>query len=74
MLGPCKCRYTPSCSSYFEKAVMRFGIIRGSIMGTARILRCSRFFLGGLDEVPDKWSFSSIRNGFIIYRKRKKDR
>ena len=74
MLGPCKCRYTPSCSSYFETAVLRFGIIRGSIMGTARILRCTHFFLGGPDEVPCEWSFGEIKKGYTIFRKKKTGR
>ena len=69
MLGPAKCRYTPTCSSYFEQCVLRFGIIKGSIMGTARILRCTRFYLGGPDEVPSTWSFAEIKKGFVVYRK-----
>ena len=71
MLGPGKCRYTPSCSAYFEKAVMRFGPIRGSIMGWARIFRCSPFFIGGVDEVPETWSWKSISQPYIVYRKRR---
>ena len=69
MLGPGKCRYTPSCSSYFETAVLRFGIIKGSIMGFARLFRCSRFFLGGVDEVPENWSWQAVKDGYTVYRK-----
>lgn len=69
LLGSGKCRYTPSCSSYFVTAVKRFGIIKGSVMGWARILRCHNGFLGGPDEVPDTWSWKSIKDGWIIYRK-----
>lgn len=65
--GPC-CRYTPSCSTYFVEAVRKFGIIKGSIMGSARILRCRKGFLGGPDPVPDTWSFKEIRNTWIMYR------
>lgn len=71
MLGPHKCRYTPSCSAYFITSVKRFGIIKGSIMGWARILRCSPLFLGGPDDVPETWSWKDIRQKWIIYRKRK---
>lgn len=71
LLGPRKCRYCPSCSAYFVTAVKRFGIIKGSIMGWARILRCSPFFLGGPDEVPEVWSWKEIREKWIIYRKRR---
>lgn len=69
LLGSGKCRYTPSCSSYFITAVKRFGIIRGTVMGIARILRCHRGFLGGPDDVPAVWSWKAIRDGWIIYRK-----
>lgn len=69
MLGPAKCRYSPSCSSYFETSVMRFGILKGTLMGLARIMRCSRFFIGGPDEVPDTWSWKAITDGYRIYRK-----
>ena len=66
--APC-CRYTPSCSTYFVEAVKKFGVIRGSIMGGIRILRCSNRFLGGPDPVPDHWSFRQIRSDWIAYRK-----
>lgn len=69
LLGPGKCRYRPSCSSYFEEAVMRFGILKGGLMGMARILRCSPLFLGGVDEVPETWSWKAIRDAYTIYRK-----
>ncbi len=65
------CRYIPSCSSYFVKAVRKHGIIKGSILGVMRILRCSPFFLGGPDDVPDTFSFKGIRDDYIRFRKRK---
>lgn len=71
--GPC-CRYTPSCSIYFMQAVHRFGIIKGSIMGAVRILRCRNSFLGGPDPVPEDWSFKRIRSDWIAYRKPKDNR
>ena len=68
--GPC-CRYTPSCSTYFLGCVKRFGIIKGSIMGGVRILRCSKHFLGGPDPVPETWSWKRIANDWRAYRIRK---
>ena len=65
--GPC-CRYTPSCSTYFLGCVKRFGIIKGSIMGGMRILRCSKHFLGGPDPVPETWSWKRIMNDWKAYR------
>ncbi|MGN0907547.1 MAG: membrane protein insertion efficiency factor YidD [Bullifex sp.] len=71
MMGMGKCRYTPSCSEYFLGCVRKHGIIRGTILGTARILRCRKSFLGGPDEVPESFSFENIRRDYIIYRKPK---
>ncbi len=69
--GPC-CRYTPSCSTYFLQSVQRFGIIKGSIMGTARLLRCRKSFLGGPDPVPDEWSWKIIKDTWKSYKIRKR--
>jgi len=51
-------------------AVTKHGIVKGFIMGFARVIRCSRWFYGGDDPVPESWSWKSIKEGFIIFRKR----
>jgi len=45
------CRYVPSCSDYAMEAVDRFGVMRGSLMATWRVLRCHPFVQGGYDPV-----------------------
>lgn len=50
------CVHEPSCSEYTYQAIDRFGLIRGSIMGFFRILRCNGFTGGGYDPVPDHFS------------------
>lgn len=55
-LFPPSCRYTPTCSQYTVQAVQRFGGVKGSLMGIARILRCNPFVPGGEDPVPDHFS------------------
>lgn len=50
------CIHYPTCSQYTYEAIDRFGVIRGSIMGFFRILRCNPFSEGGYDPVPEKFS------------------
>jgi putative membrane protein insertion efficiency factor len=50
MLPP-SCRYWPTCSEYTVQAVRKYGVIRGSLMGTLRILRCNPWSKGGIDPV-----------------------
>jgi uncharacterized protein len=47
------CRFHPSCSSYMREAIIRFGVVRGVVLGTFRLLRCQPLCEGGLDPVPD---------------------
>lgn len=51
------CMYYPSCSEYTYQAIDRFGVIKGSLLGGYRILRCNPFSHGGIDEVPEKFTF-----------------
>lgn len=50
LLGP-RCRYYPTCSEYAVQAVERFGILRGLVLATWRVLRCNPFSHGGVDPV-----------------------
>jgi len=47
-----KCPYFPSCSSYCIEAINKHGVIKGSALGTWRIIRCNPFSKGGYDPVP----------------------
>ena len=43
------CRFTPTCSSYFIKAVKKYGPLKGAWKGLLRICRCHPFNPGGFD-------------------------
>jgi putative membrane protein insertion efficiency factor len=46
------CRFYPSCSHYGYQAIYKYGVIKGGLMATWRILRCNPFNPGGIDPVP----------------------
>jgi len=50
------CIYYPSCSEYTYQAIDKFGLIKGSILGAFRVIRCNPIAQGGIDEVPKKFS------------------
>ena len=43
------CKYYPTCSEYTRQAVDKYGIIKGSLLGIIRILKCNPFSKGGVD-------------------------
>ncbi|MEK9713255.1 MAG: membrane protein insertion efficiency factor YidD [Thalassolituus sp.] len=50
---PSRCRYYPTCSSYADEAIRRYGIIRGGALALRRIGRCHPWGGHGVDLVPD---------------------
>ena len=53
------CMFYPSCSEYAYQAINRFGLIKGGILGTWRVIRCNPFSHSGIDEVPEKFGFQN---------------
>jgi len=45
------CRFQPTCSEYTYQAINHYGIMRGSILGFRRILRCHPWNKGGDDPL-----------------------
>lgn len=43
------CRFEPTCSRYFRESVEKYGALRGSLKGIARICRCHPWHTGGHD-------------------------
>ena len=51
---------------------MHHGIVKGLILGSARVLRCTNlFFKGGDDPVPEDFSFDYIKESYRKFRLRK---
>lgn len=48
---PGKCRFYPTCSTYFIQAVEKYGPLKGSLLGIRRILKCHPFHEGGYDPL-----------------------
>ncbi len=66
-LFPPKCKYYPTCSCYAMTAVKRFGAVRGSALAVWRILRCNPWSMGGIDHVPEKFTFKVNKYDNIIF-------
>ncbi len=60
-LFPPKCKYYPTCSAYALEALKRFGFFRGTALAVWRILRCNPWSMGGIDPVPDRFTFRARR-------------
>lgn len=60
-LFPSCCRYYPTCSAYALEALSRFGLFKGLYLSIKRILKCNPFFKGGVDPVPQTFSFFKNR-------------
>jgi putative membrane protein insertion efficiency factor len=55
---PRRCKYEPTCSAYAVQALNEFGILRGLVLATWRVLRCNPFSHGGYDPVDAQRLFS----------------
>ena len=60
LLGP-RCRFHPSCSEYAADAILRYGVFRGIYLGVRRLLRCHPWNAGGVDRVPDAFTWRARR-------------
>ena len=46
-----KCKYYPTCSEYTKQAIKKYGVLKGVLLGTIRILKCNPFSKGGYDPL-----------------------
>lgn len=45
------CKYTPNCSEYCKQSIIKHGVIKGSVLGFYRVLRCNPWSHGGYDPI-----------------------
>lgn len=45
------CRFTPTCSQYTYEAIEKYGVVKGSFKGLARVVRCHPWSAGGADPL-----------------------
>ena len=53
-LRPATCRFVPTCSQYAVDALTEYGLIRGSWLAAARLVKCGPWRPGGWDPIPDR--------------------
>ena len=58
---PRRCRFEPTCSAYAVQALQQFGILRGLVLATWRLLRCNPFNHGGFDPIEAQRLFAPRR-------------
>jgi uncharacterized protein len=56
---PRRCKYEPTCSAYAVQAVQEYGILRGLVLASWRLLRCNPWSHGGYDPVAAQRLFKS---------------
>ena len=47
-----RCRFYPSCSTYMEEAINKYGCFKGIYLGLKRLVKCGPWHPGGDDPVP----------------------
>ena len=57
------CRYLPTCSEYFIESLKEYGLIKGFLLGTKRILSCHPIKLLGGGEGFEPVKKIKIKNG-----------
>ena len=50
-LLPSTCRFSPTCSEYSKQSLIKYGLIKGSILSVKRILKCNPWGGNGYETV-----------------------
>ncbi|MBL90337.1 MAG: membrane protein insertion efficiency factor YidD [Myxococcales bacterium] len=52
-----RCRFHPSCGDFCQHAFQQHGFGGGLLLAMHRLLRCHPFHPGGVDQVPQSFSW-----------------
>ncbi|MCB9978247.1 MAG: membrane protein insertion efficiency factor YidD [Rhodospirillales bacterium] len=56
-----QCRFYPTCSAYMIEAVQKHGVLKGYLLGMARLGRCHPWHRGEpIDPVPERFALGHI--------------
>ena len=47
------CRFYPTCSSYTQESIEKYGAIKGLYLSIIRVIKCNPLHSGGVDLVPE---------------------
>jgi len=67
LTGP-RCRFYPSCSSYFKEALETHGALTGTRLGVVRLLKCHPLHAGGYDPCPDACSAHEVETHAGVHK------
>ena len=56
-LMPRHCKYHPTCSEYAVDAIRTYGVLKGLVLASWRLLRCNPWSHGGVDPVEAQTIF-----------------
>ena len=56
---PRRCKYEPTCSRYALEAIRTYGVWRGLVLASWRLLRCNPLSDGGYDPVEEQRVFET---------------
>lgn len=56
-LFPRRCKYYPTCSDYAVQSIQMFGVSRGFVLASWRLMRCNPWSRGGVDHPAQQTLF-----------------
>jgi putative membrane protein insertion efficiency factor len=69
---PASCRHQPTCSTYSQQAIKKYGIVEGSFLSIKRIGKCHPWGTYGYDPLPQyrfkRYKKASLYSKFNLHQ------